>query len=102
MSDKALEEFLTGIVMSQQLIIGALIRKGILDKQEFLTLLDSMIEYYDKQFPGQFFTKPMKSIRGALQESLHHSLDEKSLKPRADWLRGVVDGDRQSNGKDQK
>ncbi len=102
---KMIFELFSGTIISQEIIIQALHKNGLIKKREIMDRLDYFIEYFDQRGSDQIAV-PMRYLR----KNLGKDLPEYVPKQRAarvggypKWFQGVIDGgqeDRGAKGKD--
>lgn len=102
MSDRIitmLQELIVGLSESQALLIQHLINTGVVEKQDFANVFDSMAEEFKKLAPDKQLSLPMFYIRERLERAFPDfsarppsSPDSPTKPDRPDWFQGVIDG----------
>jgi hypothetical protein len=90
-------EIFTGALISQEVVIQLLHRKGLLDKGEVIRSLDYFIEHFEKKNPEQKITVPMHYLKNNLGKyfpeggAVKRKMPEQKHPP---WFQGVILGGR--------
>jgi hypothetical protein len=88
-------EIFTGALISQEIVIQLLHRKGLLDKGEVIRSLDYFIDHFEKKNPEQKITVPMhylKSNLGKYFPEVTTSRRKNAGQKRPAWFQGVILG----------
>jgi hypothetical protein len=94
-------EIFTGTLISQEIVIQLLHRKGLIDKGEVIRSLDEFIDHFEQKDPEQKITVPMHYLRSNLRRDLPESCSSGRRKPERKnppWLQGVIVGGRYRSG----
>lgn len=90
-------EIFTGALISQEIVIQLLHRKGLLDKGEVVRSLDYFIEHFEKKNPEQKITVPMHYLKNNLGKYFPEGNAIKRKEPAQKhpaWFQGVILGGR--------
>ena len=99
---KMIFELFTGTIISQEIIIQALHKKGLLKKQEIMERLDYFIDYFDRRGSDQI-SVPMRYLRKNLGKDLPELLPRTKASlangyPK--WFQGVIEGGQERTQKE--
>lgn len=90
-------EIFTGALISQEIVIQLLHRKGLLDKGEVIRSLDHFIDHFEKKNPEQKITVPMhylKSNLGKYFPGTNGVQHKQTRRQHPAWFQGVILGGR--------
>ncbi len=91
---KMIFELFTGTIISQEIIIQALHRNGLVKKREIMERLDYFIDYFDRKGSEQIVV-PMRYLRKNLGKDLPEIVP-RGKPPLANgypkWFQGVIEG----------
>jgi hypothetical protein len=90
-------EIFTGALISQEVVIQLLHRKGLLDKEEVIRSLDYFIDHFEKKNPDQKITVPMHYLKNNLGKYFPEVSTPKRKEPgqkHPAWFQGVILGGR--------
>jgi hypothetical protein len=90
-------EIFTGTLISQEIVIQLLHRKGLLDKGEVIRSLDYFIDHFEKKNPEQKITVPMHYLKNNLGKYFPETNRDQSRKrgtKHPAWFQGVIVGGR--------
>ncbi len=96
---KMIFELFTGTIISQEIIIQALHKNGLVKKREILDRLDYFIDYFERKGSDQIAV-PMRYLR----KNLGKELPETPARPKIPlangypkWFQGVIEGGQESS-----
>jgi hypothetical protein len=94
-------EIFTGTLISQEIVIQLLHRKGLLDKGEVVRSLDYFIDHFEKKNPEQKITVPMHYLKNNLGKYFPEASSPQRRaagQKHPAWFQGVILGGRHRGG----
>ncbi len=88
-------ELLTGILLSQEIIVQTLNKSGAIRKQDVMEGLDYFIDHFEKRGARQKITMPMRYLRKNLEKpypEFHASPKIRPAQSYPHWFQGVIQG----------
>ncbi|MFA5516581.1 MAG: hypothetical protein WDA20_09870 [Desulfuromonadales bacterium] len=101
---KMMFELFTGTIISQEIIIQALHKNGLVKKREIMDRLDHFIDYFDKKGSDQIAV-PMRYLRKNLGKDLPENMPRQKkglVNGYPKWFQGVIHGGQEDRGAGRK